>query len=98
MSELSVDQKIEMMDEKRRLHGVGDAAGAMAIKKALDDDRYFMGLAVVEEAAVTQPKPNAKKSAWVRFALEVSDMDPDIVEAATRGDIIGMLKANGLAE
>lgn len=98
MSELSQEQRVEMHAEKRRLHGVGDASGAAAIKAALDENRYFMGLAVVPEPELTAPKKSAKKEAWVRYALEASNIDPEIVNSVSRADLIQMLKANGIIE
>lgn len=95
---LSEDQRVEMHQEKRRLHQVGDASGAAAIATALFEDRYFLGLEVVPEPEVEAPKVNAKKEAWVRYALAVSNIDPEIINNATRKDIIGMLRANGLID
>lgn len=95
---LTQDQKVEMHAERRKLHSVGDASGAASITQALLDERFFMGLKAVPEPEVKQPKPNAKAEAWVRFALEVSDMDPEIINGAKRNDLIKMLKANGLIE
>jgi hypothetical protein len=96
MSELTQEQQVEMHAEKRRLHQIGDASGAAAIKLALDEDRYYVGLVVVKEPVIKQPKKSAKKEAWIRFALAVSDIDPEVIESATRTDIQGMLNANRL--
>ena len=98
MSELTQEQRVEMNAEKRRLHQTGDASGASAIKLALEEDRYFMGLTIVPEPELEAPKPQAKKQAWVDYALAVSDIDPEVIESATRKDIIGMLQANSLIE
>jgi hypothetical protein len=95
---LSQEQRVEMHTEKRRLHGTGDASGAAAIKLALDEDRYFLGLVVVPDPEVEAPKKNAKKEAWVKYALNVSQIDPEVIEGATQKDIIGMLKANGILD
>jgi hypothetical protein len=96
MSELSQEQRVEMRVEKRRLHSTGDAEGAAAIKLALDEDRYFTGLVLVPEPEVKAPKKAAKKQAWIDYALAVSEIDPEVINGATRGDIIKMLEANDL--
>lgn len=95
---LSEDQRVEMHAEKRRLHQTGDASGAAAIASALLEDRFFVGVEVVPEPEVKAPKVNAKKEAWVKYALAVSNFDPEIINNATRKDIIGMLRANGLID
>lgn len=93
---LSEDQRVEMHIEKRRLHQSGDASGAASIAIALFEDRYFLGLELVTEPEIEAPKVNAKKTAWVKYALAVSNFDSEIINNATRKDIIGMLDANGL--
>jgi hypothetical protein len=98
MSELTLEQRIEMGDEVRRLHSVGDAQAAAVIKIALADDRYFMGLVIAPLPEAKQPKKSAKKEAWVQYALNVSDIDPEIINSATRTDVINMLKVNGFIE
>jgi hypothetical protein len=96
MSELSQEQRVEMRVEERRLHQTGDAEGAAAIKAALNEDRYFTGLVLVPEPEVKTPKKAAKKQAWIDYALAVSEIDPEVINGATRGDIIKMLEANDL--
>ena len=98
MKEITADQITEMREEVRRLHSIGEPESATGIKLALADGRYFMGLRMVPEVVLPQPKKTAKRDAWVEFALSVSDIEPEIIDDATRGDIMGMLKANGLAE
>jgi hypothetical protein len=95
---LSQEQRVEMYAEKRSLHSCGDASGAAAIKLALDEDRYFMGLSVVPEPEVKVPSKAAKKQAWIDFALAVSDISPEVIEGATRKDIIKMLEVNKLID
>jgi len=100
MSELTLthEQRVEMHTKRRRLHETGEVSGAAAISSALLRNEYFTGVAVVPEPEIKTPKPNAKKEAWVKYALAVSDMDSEIVNNATRTDIIGMLRANGLID
>ncbi len=98
MMSLSDDQRAEMHIEKRRLHQSGDPSGAASIAVALLEDRYFLGVEVVPEPEIKVPKINAKKTAWVKYALAVSNFDSEIINNATRKDIIGMLRANGLID
>lgn len=42
------------------------------------------------------PALNASTAKWQAFAKEVSDMDPEVVEAMGRADIITVLKDKGV--
>jgi len=95
---LTQEQRVEMHAKKRQLHRTGDVSDAAAIASALLEDRYFMGFDVVPEPEFETPKPTAKKAVWVEYALAASEIDPEIVNGATRKDIIGMLRANGLID
>ena len=93
---LSDDQRKEMHAEKRRLHQSGEPSGAASIAVALLEDRFFLGVEVVPEPETKAPKDSARKADWVEYALAVSNIDPEVINNATRKDIIGMLDANGL--
>jgi hypothetical protein len=40
--------------------------------------------------------PGSKKETWAKYAKANSDLDDEIIEAATKADLIAMLKANGI--
>jgi hypothetical protein len=96
---MELAQKAEMVDEARRLRGKGDPQAANLIMKSLDRDEFYLGLqAVPELEKVEAPSPKAKKAVWVAFAKENSGIDDEIIDSATKNDIIGMLDANGLLD
>lgn len=95
---LTLEQEIEMLDLMQELKRTGDPVAAAAIQVAFDEGRYFTGQAKKEVELPDPPNLNAKKEDWFAFAVEVSDIDVDVLEAATRNDIITMLRANGLIE
>jgi hypothetical protein len=95
---LTTDERIEMIDEIRRLKRTGVPQVAQRIQQALDEGRYFVG---ETPKPVENPEPpllNAKTEDWFAYAVEVSDIDVEVLEAATRSDIITMLRVNGLIE
>jgi len=93
---MELAQRAEMVDEARRLRSIGNPQAANLLMKSLDRDE-FLGVEVAPEPEkVEAPSLKAKKAVWVAFAKENSNIDDEIIDSATKSDIIGMLDANGL--
>ena len=96
---MELEQRIEMNEKIRELRRTGNPHPAQLIQTALNEDRYFMGPEAQAKAdAPKEPKKTAKKEAWTDYAKAVSQIDEEVIDGATRTDIIGMLEANGLIE
>lgn len=96
---LSLEQRQAMHEERYRLVESGDAVGAAKIQRALDADEPLVETEPEPEVVVPdEPTKNASAKKWREFALAASDIDEDIIGDASRKDIIGMLKANGIIE
>jgi hypothetical protein len=75
---------------------------AASIKLSLDRGEFFLAESDNEPVVLPdQPPvqgPGSNKAAWDRFALAHSDFDPEVIEKTKAGDLIVMLKANGIIE
>lgn len=99
---LTQEQRIEMTEAWREAHRTGKPQDAQKYRQALDDGVYFtIGDDSEAEELVEQSEPppragkGASKDAWLAWALEVSDVDPEVLESVKKVDIIKMMEANG---
>lgn len=95
MSDLSKEQRIEMLTEIRLLRSTGKPEVAADIQLALDEGRYFLGTKTVF-VETQPPSKNAHTEVWANFAKEHSEIDHEVIDGLTRKDLIKMLQANGL--
>ncbi|MDX2343225.1 MAG: hypothetical protein QNL12_05600 [Acidimicrobiia bacterium] len=96
---LTTEQMIEMQSQMRAEKTAGRPEVAQRIQKALDrGEPYEVTPVVVKDALPVPPTsgPGSGKEKWTEFALDASDMDPEIIEAASKKDLIAMLRANGV--
>ncbi len=93
---LTLEQTAEMRQKMRAENGAGRPERAAAIKVSLENGVYNLGSGAVEIHAPIQPSLNAKTEAWQKYALEVSNIDPEVIKGVKRKDLIGMLRANGI--
>ena len=101
--ELTLEQRIEMTDAWREAHRKGRPQDAQKYRQALDDGVYFeIGDDSEAPEAVELPLPPPRsgkgsgKEEWLEWALEVSDVDPEVLGAIKKVDIIKMMEANAL--
>ena len=103
-AELTIEQRIEMTEAWRAAHKTGRPQDAQKYRAALDEGVYFTMDPDNSEATelVDQPDPpprsgkGASKNAWLEWALEVSDVDREVLESVKKNDIIKMMEANSL--
>lgn len=98
--ELTKEQRIEMIEAEREYRRNGRPEVAENIKTARSQNRYYLGVVEIEYVEEDQPPehgPGSSHEAWRVYARKVSDFDPEIIETAKKKDLIGMLRANGLA-
>ena len=94
---LSLEQRIEMLGEIRRLKLSGKPQDAAPLQEAFANNEYLTAAEPEPEVVVDVPAKNAKKEKWVEYAKAVSDFDEEVMASVTRNDLIAMLEANGLA-
>jgi len=95
---LTLEQKIEMNQEIRRQNDLGFPEKAQKIRAALNADEFYMGEAAQVAVSMDEPALNARKAEWQEYARLASDFDDDVIDNATRSDLIGMLRAHGIIE
>ncbi len=103
--DLSIEQRIEMMDQIRASRMAGRPQDAQKLEAAMDRGAYAQ-LEGSIEAPIPDPSPNppprggkgSSKENWLEYAKLVSDIDLEVLESAGQPDLIGMLEANGLIE
>ena len=96
---LTTEQITEMQLQIRAEKRAGRPEVAIHIQNALDrGEPYEVTPVIVKDALPVPPTsgPGSGKEKWTEFALEESNMDPEIIEAATKNDLITMLRANGV--
>lgn len=97
---LTEKQITEMTSQIREESKAGRPEVAAQIRQALAEGEPFGEVvAPVVPVAPNPPPtggPGSSKERWAEFALEASDLDEEIVEAATQKDLIMMLRANGI--
>ncbi len=98
MPKATQDQRNRMVSKIRELRGKGRPEKAAEIQLALDEEKYFMGSDMETTPELVVPKLNASTQAWVDFALEHSDVDPEVLNDVTRNDIITMMRVNGIID
>ena len=104
MAELTLDQRIEMMEGIRYANRKGRPQDAGKLRKAFDAGVYAELIDSVEAPTpeVEEAPPRGGKGSstdkWIAYAQLVSQIDDEVLESASKDDIIGMLEANGLLE
>ena len=99
--ELTHDQRVKMNETIREYNSKGQPELAEPFRVALANNVMYVepdGVELTEVEPVPVPKKSAKKDKWQEYALEVSDIDPEVIENASRKDVITMLVVNGLIE
>ena len=92
-----IEERIEMNELIRHFNLCGEPQNAAPIKEALALDEYYMGEdPEPEPEPVVAPNGNATKAAWLKFAKEVSEVDHEVLDSFSKGDIIQMMKATGI--
>ena len=90
------EDRAQMIDKMREFNGKGEPENAAKIHVALDAGIFDLGEPDVIVEAVEVPDVTSSKAKWVEYALKVSNIDPEVIEAQTKKDLINMLRANGL--
>ena len=90
------EDRAQMINKMREFNGKGEPENAAKIQVAMDAGIFDLGEpdVIVEEVEV--PDATGSKAKWVEYALKVSNIDPEVIEAQTKKDLINMLRANGL--
>ena len=103
MPDLTIDERIEMMEGIRFANKHGRPQDAQKLRQALDAGVYAELTDSIEAptpAPIPDPPPRRGKNSgqkhWMVYAKLVSTIDHEVIENAKKGDIIGMLEANGL--
>jgi len=98
-SKLVHSQRIQMLDEIRKLRGEGKPEKAAEIVVALNNDTFSLGSGDVNMVGPhSEPKRGDPVEAWRVFALDVSDIDYELINETRKGDLIKMLEATGIIE
>ena len=105
MPELTIEERIEMMEGIRYAQKHGRPQDAQKLRQALDAG-VFAELTGSIEAPEPEPLPDPPPrrgkgsgvTSWLEYAKLVSQIDHEVLENAQKDDIIGMLEANGLLE
>jgi len=92
---MELAQRIEMNEAIREYKRKGQPEIAAIIKENLDKGIFALSDAPEPVELVPAPKRTAKKVAWQDWAKENTDLDLEVIEAVTRGDLITMLEVNG---
>lgn len=91
-------QRIEMIEKIRELRMAGKPELAAPLQAAFDRNEYYTGEEEEPEPEVKVPSRSGGRPLWVAYALEHSQIEPEVIEDSKRDDIIGMLEANGIIE
>ena len=105
MAELTLDQRIEMNEGIRYANRHGRPQDASKLRQALEAGVYAELTDSIEAPTppeLPDPPPRGGKGSgidkWLAYAKLVSQIDDEVLESASKDDIIGMLEANGLIE
>ena len=105
MAELTLDQRIEMNEGIRYASRHGRPQDASKLRQALEAGVYAELTDSVEAPTpkpIPDPPPRGGKGSginkWITYAKLVSQIDDEVLESASKDDIIGMLEANGLID
>lgn len=96
---LTAEQAAEMRAQMRAEGRAGRPENAAKIRKALERGELLeVQPPVLEDALPIPPTsgPGSSKEIWVEYAMSESNLDPEVIEAATKTDLITMLRANGV--
>ena len=102
MPDLTLEQRIEMNEGIRYANRMGRPQDAGRLRKALDAGVYAELIDSIEAPTPELPEapPRGGKGSgidkWIAYAKLVSQIDDEVLESASKDDIIGMLEANGL--
>lgn len=90
------EDRASMIDKMREFNGKGEPENAAKIQASMDAGIFDLGEPNVAVEEVEIPDATSSKAKWVEYALEVSSIDPEIINAQKKKDLIAMLRANGL--
>ena len=96
---LSTEQIAEMNVQVRKESQAGRPEVAARYRAALKRGEPYEAPGTAPKVDVSIPYengPGSKKELWAAYAKANSDLDEEIIEAATKTDLIAMLKANGV--
>lgn len=96
---LNEEQIAEMNLQMRRESQAGRPEIAAKYRAAIRQGKLYEAPGTAPKVDVSIPHehgPGSKKESWVEYAKANSDLDEEIIEAATKADLIVMLKANGV--
>lgn len=96
---LNEEQIAEMSLQMRKESQAGRPEIAAKYRAAIRQGKFYEALTAAPKVDVSIPHehgPGSKKESWAEYAKANSDLDEEIIEAATKTDLIAMLKANGV--
>jgi hypothetical protein len=96
---LTKEQTTEMNVKLREAGRSGDPGLAQRYREALLDGRYYEPPTPEPEIYIEQPPfkgPGSGKDTWQEFAKAQTDMEPEVIDALGKGDLITMLRAQGV--
>lgn len=112
--EYTTEQNYEMVQAQRELNRTGHPSEVTRIKVWMEEGRPFSEIQkiyqpvkvkpekpVSVEVTLAHPPITGKGSGnlpWRKFAKEVSDMDPEIIDSMGKTDIITVLRDKGVIE
>jgi len=98
---LTHDQRVTMNETIREYNRKGQPERAEPYRIALANNVMYVEPEVDDSAeveVVPQPAKSSKKEVWQAYAIEISDIDPEVINNASRKDVITMLVVNELIE
>ncbi len=98
---LTHEQRVKMGETIREYNGKGQPELSEPYRVALANNVMYIEPETDEVADVDiapQPAKSSTKEVWQKYAIEVSDIDPEVIENASRKDVITMLVVNELIE
>ena len=99
---LSREQRMEMLAYIREHKTAGRPQVAAPVQKALQEGYYYMPEPEPEPEPLPEPPPRHGPGSggpkWKKWALEMTALDPELVESAKKDDLIAMLEANGMLD
>lgn len=108
----TTEQLYEMAEAKKKLNRTGHPSAVTRITIWIEEERPFSEIQKiyqtskvrpeVEAAKVLDPPPLSGKGSgqepWRKFALQVSDMDSEIVANLSKSDIVTILRDKGIID